>query len=158
MSTPANELQTPIEGEGLDARAEFWLETARGMVKQSIASIEEAAKQVIAIASLSQAIYFAAISLNLLRPALAQFTLAGRAALAFALVSPLVCWVVALYFAIRVFKPETYHTNLDSPEEAEKLHRRVVSYKHRQLQAAYWFLALGFVPLVLNVLLTFFIL
>ena len=147
-----------VEGEPLAAEDTFWLDMAQGMAKESITSIEEAAKQVIAIASLSQAVYFAAMSFAQVRQAVLRFPQPAHVAIAIALVSPLVCWVLALFFAIRVFKPETYQTNLSSPDLARRMYQDVVSYKHNQLQAAYWFLVLGFLPLVINVLLTFLIL
>lgn len=132
-------------------RDTFWIETARGLAAESVRSIEEAARQVIAIASLAQAAYFAAVSFSRVHEALARYAIGEQGIIALALVSPLVCWVISLYFAVRVFKPETYQTNLDSPELAESLYREVVAYKRRQLQAAYWFLVLGFAPLIANV-------
>jgi hypothetical protein len=134
---------------------DFWLETARALAAESVRSIEEAARQVIAIASLAQAVYFAAVSFGGARAAAALYTAGERAIIALALVSPLLCWVISLFFAMRVFKPETYQTNLDAPDQAESFVREVVGYKRRQLQSAYWFLVLGFAPLIANALLVF---
>ncbi len=66
-------------------------------------------------------------------------------------VSPIVLWLVCLFFAVRVFTPETYKTNLNSPQLAEKFYREMVGYKHRNLKRAYWALLAGFVPLVFAV-------
>lgn len=137
--------------DGSRQRDTFWIETARGLAAESVRSIEEAARQVIAIASLAQAAYFAAVSFSRAHEALARYASGEQIIIALALVSPLVCWVISLYFAVRVFKPETYQTNLDSPELAESLYREVVAYKRRKLQAAYWFLVLGFAPLIASV-------
>ena len=63
-------------------------------------------------------------------------------------VSPIVLWLVCLFFAVRVFTPETYKTNLSSPEMAEKFYRDMVRYKHRNLMRAYWALLSGFVPML----------
>jgi len=63
-------------------------------------------------------------------------------------VSPIVLWLVCLFFAVRVITPETYKTNLSSPELAEQLYLDLVSYKHRNLKRAYWAFLAGFVPLV----------
>jgi len=135
----------------------FWLETARSMARESVNSIEEAAKQVIAIASVAQTVYFAAISFSRLRMVIGRLAPMEQIIVALALISPLVCWVFALYFAIRVFKPEMYRTDLSSADRAEEMHYRVVAYKHQQLQRAYWFLVLGFIPLLVNVMLSFFV-
>ncbi|MFZ3148939.1 MAG: hypothetical protein WA137_07845 [Methanothrix sp.] len=51
-------------------------------------------------------------------------------------VSPIVLWLVCLFFAVRVFTPETYRTNLSSPQLAEQLYRELVSYKHLNLKLA----------------------
>ncbi|MGB5100972.1 MAG: hypothetical protein WBN94_10305 [Methanothrix sp.] len=51
-------------------------------------------------------------------------------------VSPIVLWLVCLFFAVRVFTPETYRTNLSSPQLAEQLYRELVSYKHLTLKRA----------------------
>jgi len=52
---------------------------------------------------------------------------------------------------VLVFTPQTYKTNLSSPQLAEQLYRELVSYKHRNLMRAYWALLAGFVPLVVAV-------
>jgi len=66
-------------------------------------------------------------------------------------VSPIVLWLVCLFFAVQVFTPKNYETNLSSPELAEQLYRDLVDYKHRNLKRAYWALLAGFVPLVVAV-------
>jgi p-aminobenzoyl-glutamate transporter AbgT len=66
-------------------------------------------------------------------------------------VSPIVLWLVCLFFAVRVFTPKNYETNLSSPQLAEQLYQDLVSYKHRNLKRAYWALLAGFVPLVVAV-------
>jgi hypothetical protein len=89
-----------------------------------------------------EGIYFAAISFSDLRKVMAaQSTQAWLRILLF--VSPIVFWLVCLFFAVRVFTPETYKTNLSSPQLAESLYREMVSYKHRNLLRAYWALLAG---------------
>ena len=55
----------------------FWLETARSVSKESIAALEDAAKQLISITSLTQGIYFAAISFSDQKKALVVHDLYG---------------------------------------------------------------------------------
>ncbi|MBM3129028.1 MAG: hypothetical protein FJ009_10465 [Chloroflexi bacterium] len=140
-----------VQPEPLTALDRFWLERARNAAKESVGALEEAAKQLIAIASLSQGIYFAAISFGDIKKALPQFAPAWQWTITGALVLPLVCWLVALAFAIRVFVPQIYATNLDSPELARETYDQVAAYKHAQLRRAHLALALGFVPLIGNV-------
>ena len=142
-----------VQSQPLTALDRFWLETARNAAKESVGALEEAAKQLIAITSLSQGIYFAAISFGDVKKALPQFASAQQLAITGALVLPLLCWVVALAFAILVFKPETYRTNLDSPDLARETYQAVVAYKHKQLRRAHIALVIGFAPLIVNVVL-----
>ena len=134
-------------GEPVTELDEFWLETARSAVRESIASLEEAAKQLIGAVTLVEGIYFAAVSFSDLRSVMAvQGTEANFRIVLF--VSPIILWLVCLFFAVSVFTPETYKTNLSSPELAEQLYQELVSYTHRNLKRAYWALLAGFVPLV----------
>lgn len=147
----ATELSTiEVQPEPLTALDRFWLETARNAAKESVGALEEAAKQLIAIASLSQGIYFAAISFGDIKKALPQFALAWQWTITGALALPLACWLVALFFAIRVFIPQIYATNLDSPELARDTYQDIAAYKHAQLRRAHLALVLGFAPLIVN--------
>ncbi len=153
MANDSSNQPIEIQPEPLTLLDRFWLETARNAAKESVSALEEAAKQLIAIASLSQGIYFAAISFGDIKKALPQFALAQQWAITGALVLPLACWLVALAFAIRVFVPQRYATNLDSPELARETYEQVVAFKHAQLRRAHVALALGFVPLIVNLVL-----
>ncbi len=154
MSTPPPPPETEeIQGVALTPLDRFWLDTARTAAKDSITSLEEAAKQLIAIATLAQTIYFAAISFSDLKKGLVQLAPAQQWTFVILLAVPIAAWLVSLWFAIRVFKPETYRTNLNSPDLARDLYMQVVAYKHQQLQRAYLALAVGFIPLLLNIML-----
>ncbi|MCX6672931.1 MAG: hypothetical protein NTY37_04040 [Methanothrix sp.] len=97
-----------------------------------------------------EGIYFAAISSSDLRKVMvAQGQEAWLSILLF--VNPIVLWLVCLFFAVRVFTPETYKTNLSSPQLGEQFYREMVDYKHRNLLRAYFALLAGFVPLVVAV-------
>jgi len=154
MTAPNHPHHIPeVAGESLTPLDRFWLETARNAVKESVSALEEAARQLIAITSLAQGIYFAAISFGDIKKALSQFAPAWQWAITGALVLPLMCWLIALFFAIRVFVPRVYATNLDSPDLARETYKQVVAYKHVQLRRAHVALVLGFVPLIVNVVL-----
>lgn len=138
-------------GEDVTDLDEFWLETARTAVKESIGSLEEAAKQLITAVILVEGIYFAAVSFSDLKKAMAVAGLdAWLRVLLF--VSPIVIWLICLFFAVRVFTPENYKTNLRSPTLAEQVYREIVGYKHRNLKRAYWALLAGFVPLIVAII------
>ncbi|HOO53519.1 MAG TPA: hypothetical protein PLM24_08660 [Methanothrix sp.] len=142
----------PVRGGSLTRLDRFWLETARSAAKESVGALEEAAKQLISVTSLIQAIYFAAISFSDLKESLVVEG-ANDWLLVLLFVLPIVLWLTSLRFAVRVFKPETYKTNLSSPDLARSMYEEMVAYKHRQLRRAHLFLVLGFVPLVVNIVL-----
>lgn len=144
--------EEPVPGGSLTKLDRFWLDTARGAAKESVTALEEAAKQLISVTSLLQAIYFAAISFSDLKESLMVET-AKDWLLVILFVLPIVLWLASLGFAVRVFEPETYKTNLSSPDLARSMYGEMVAYKHRQLQRAHLFLVLGFVPLVVNIVL-----
>ncbi|HII06834.1 MAG TPA: hypothetical protein HA349_05850 [Methanotrichaceae archaeon] len=141
-----------VRGGSLTKLDRFWLETAQGAAKESVTSMEVAAKQLISVTSLLQAIYFAAISFSELKGSLVAEDAVGWL-LVLLFVLPIVFWLASLGFAVRVFKPETYKTNLSSPDLARQMYEGMVAYKHEQLQRAHLFLLLGFVPLVVNIVL-----
>ena len=147
---PDNPVTPDAIGEPVTELDEFWLETARTAVRESVASLEEAAKQLIGAVTLVEGIYFAAISFSDLSKVMAvQGPEAWFRIGLFVL--PIVLWLVCLFFAVRVFTPKNYETNLSSPELAEQLYLGLVGYKHRNLKRAYWALLAGFVPLVVAV-------
>ena len=128
----------------------FWLDTARSAAKESIAALEEAAKQLITIASLTQGIYFAAISFSDLKKVLLVQDLQGWF-LVLLFASPIILWLISLAYAMRVFSPETYKTNLQSPDLAKEMLQQMVAYKHSHLQRAHLALLLGFVLMAANI-------
>ena len=168
-----NDEPVEVQGHPLTALDRFWLDTVRGAVGDSVGVLEAAAKQIITITTLLQAIYFAAISFSDLKEALflqnlripnlatsishdhlgevpvQENTVGWMLVLLFVL--PIVFWLLSLGFAVRVFKPEAYRTNLASPDVARRTYLKIVSYKHRQLQWAHRFLVMGILPLVVSI-------
>jgi len=142
---------SPPASAALTALDRFWLDAAREMTKESVKALEEAAKQVIAVAGFSQSVYFAVVSFGDLKKALDMLPTGVQICLVAALTLPLLFWIGSLAFAIRVFKPETYASNLESPDAARDTYREIVAYKQTQLGRAHRFLVLGFLPLVVNI-------
>ncbi len=132
-----------VIGQPVDELDQFWLDTARTAVKESVPSLEEAAKQLIGAVTLVEGIYFAAVSWSDMKTIMAvQGWMAWLRIALF--VSPIVLWLACLFFAVRVFTPETYQTNLNSPDLAEQFHRDLVKYKHKNLKRAHKALLAGF--------------
>ena len=140
-------IQQKVLAGSIDEADSSWLEVSKDSIKESIHSIEEAAKQLMGIAILEEGLYIVVVFFSDLRKVTAvQGTDAWLRVILF--VSPIVIWLICLFFAVRVFTPETYKTNLSSPGLAESVYKEMVGYKHRNLKRAYWALMAGFVPLV----------
>jgi uncharacterized membrane protein len=148
--TGSDKQQTSVlQGSAVSPLERSSLDTLRNARRESPAKIEEAAKQLIIITSLSQTIYFASVSYSEARKGLDQLQSRLYWCFIAALILPLVAWILSLIFAIRVFKPETYETNLKSPSAAEAVLEKITNYKNRQLQVAYWLLVVGFLMVLL---------
>jgi len=124
----------------------FWIETMQKLAQGSIASAEDAAKQMIAIISLLQTIYFAAISFSNLKNALIL-----EDPLVFLFLSPIALWLVALALAILVFLPRPYYTNLESPSKSATTFNDLIAFKQKILFCSYIVLAFGFLMLLVSV-------
>lgn len=141
---------TEVAGETLTPLDEFWLATTREAAKESIKALEEAAKQLISLTTLSQGIYFAAVSFGEVKKTLDHMAGPGRWALGLLLLLPLLFWIASLAMATFVFHPEVYRTNLESPDLARATYQEVVAHKHQQLNRAHLTLMVGFVFLLIN--------
>ncbi len=153
MASKSNSPQAAVQGQALSPLDHFWLDTIRNAAKESVGALQEAAKQLIAIAAFAQTIYFGAISFSDVKAALDTLPTGVHLALVLLLVIPVAFWIACLWFAILVFKPEIYRTNLNSPTVARDDYSAIAAYKHRQLQRAYIALVVGFIPLLINVVL-----
>ena len=63
--------------------------------------------------------------------------------------SPLVCWLLSLLFAVLVFFPRAYASNISSWRDSKTTFERMVSLKHGMLKAAGIFLTLGALALLI---------
>jgi len=107
-------MTTPIPGHGLDPEeeqllqqtAEHWRQVWNETPVQAIARIEDAAKQLIAVTSALQVLYAAIFAFSSIRTQVTsvQWWLPGWLLLLL-FCMPLVCWLVSLPYATRVFVP-----------------------------------------------------
>ena len=120
-----------------DPNLKFWKDTAKGLLGESVKSIEETAKQIIGVAGILEGLYFHAIAYSDVRGGL------GSGWLLLLYLAPLAFWLVSLCFALLVFFPRTYASNISSWRESKAAFERIVAYKHSVLKTAGTFLALG---------------
>ena len=123
-----------------DPNLKFWKDTARGLLGESVKSIEETAKQLIGVTGILEGLYFHAIAYSDVRGELSGGLLVLY-------VMPLIFWLVGLWFALLVFFPRTYDSNISSWRESKATFERIVAYKHARLKAAGFLLVLGVVGL-----------
>lgn len=118
----------------------FWRENAQKLVGESISTIEEVAKQLIAVNSLLEGIYFHAITFSNVKPVLTGW-------LVVIYLAPIVLWLLSLVFAVITLSPKSYEINIKSSRESKEKFEEVVSRKHTMLKLSEFFLIVSFVPL-----------
>ncbi len=120
-----------------------WLELMDTARKDSLAAIEEAAKQLIGLDGIISGIYFGAVALAKLSPA------ALGAANRILFIAPVVLWLGSLVAAVLALVPRAYTYNPYSPDEARDTYARLTGTKDRRLQIALWLFVASIVALVL---------
>ncbi len=138
--------EQPIAGKSLSEDDQFWLEQGRELVKNSIGSIEGAAKQLITLLTAMKGIYLAAIAFS-------EFTKNLKGAFAWqhiVLIAPLVCWLIALRTALDVYRSREYGLRLNEPETIRAALADIAAYKQKKLNITYWWIALGFLTAMIN--------
>lgn len=120
----------------------FWRDNAKSMLKGSIESIESTAKQIIAICGILEGIYFHAITYSDIRGCIG--TVEGIFYLA-----PLFLWLLSILFAVLVFSPKVYHTNIASHRESKETFIKIVAYKHGMLKTSQIIFFISFIFLLI---------
>lgn len=118
----------------------FWKENAKNLVSGSIATIEEVAKQLIALNSAIATVYFTAITFSDLKSELSL--LAGLIYLV-----PVLFWILSLIFSVLTLSPKNYAININSSTDSKERYNEIVSQKHLMLKWSEFFLILSFVAL-----------
>ena len=122
----------------------FWRENAQKLVAESISTIEGVAKQLIAVNSLLEGIYFHAITFSDVKPVLTG----GIAAIYLA---PIALWLLSLVFAVLTLSPKSYKININSSHDAKERFEEIVSKKHGMLKISEAFLIVSFAALMVTV-------
>jgi hypothetical protein len=139
---PMNEKNEELKNDAPESSMKFWRELAKSMLKGSIESIESTAKQIIAICGILEGIYFHAITYSDIRGYIG--TLEGVFYLA-----PLFLWLLSILFAVLVFSPKVYHTNIASGRESKATFLEIVTKKHKRLRIAQTIFFISFIFLLI---------
>jgi hypothetical protein len=137
-----NEKKEEPTGGQPESPMKFWRDNAKSMLGSSIESIESAAKQLIAICAILEGIYFHAITYSDIRGCIG--TIEGIFYLA-----PLVLWLVSILFAVLVFSPRVYETNIASGRESKETFNKIVNFKHRMLKISQIIFFISFIFLLI---------
>lgn len=129
----------------IDETRGFWRDLGKTMVRESITTIDETARQVIAVAGILEGLYFHAITFSDLRG-----HVAGAGALAVYL-APIVLLLVSLCAGLLVFFPDRYRLNFESSEASKLVYERTLASKLLLLRVASLSLVLGVVALLFAV-------
>lgn len=122
----------------------FWKQNAEKLVGESISSVEDSAKQFIAIAGLLQGIYFHAITFSDVRNESSYSVLIY--------IAPLLLWLLSLIFAMLVLFRKKYGININSSRDSKETFEKIAKEKYRFIQISSLFLILSFVALIIAVL------
>ena len=123
----------------------FWRGMGKTMVRESIGTIDETAKQIVGVAGILEGLYFHAIAYSDLRGQVVGWLL-------IAYLAPVVLLLISLSAALLVFFPDRYRLNVRGSEACRLVYERVVASKLLLLRIASYFLMLGVAAVFVAVL------
>ena len=109
---------------------------------ESISTIEDVAKQLIAVNSLLEGIYFHAITFSDVKPVMTSTWITVI------YLSPIFLWLMSLVFAVLTLSPNAYKININSSSASKETFEEIVSKKHGMLKVSEVFLILSFIALM----------
>jgi hypothetical protein len=121
----------------------FWRENATKLVGESISTVEEMAKQLIAVNSLLEGIYFHAITFSDVKHGMTSW-------IAAIYLAPIFLWLMSLIFAVLTLSPNTYAININSSRASKETFEEIVSKKHKMLKVSEAFLIISFIALMIT--------
>ncbi len=132
-----NLIRPPEEDPFLPEIQDFWSGVGKDMVRNSIKTIDETAKQIIGVAGILEGLYFHAIAFTDLRGQVAG----GGELLVY--LAPILLLLLSLSAALLVFLPDAHPFDLRAWEAAKLIHERVKKSKLLLLRIASISLMLG---------------
>ena len=141
-----NELpHPPVEEDPFQKEVQtFWSEVGKDLVRGSIKTIDETAKQIIAVSGILEGLYFHAIAFSDLRG-----QVSGPPLLIY--LAPIVLLMVSLGAALFVFLPERYPLDVRAWRASKLVYERVKKSKYRLLWIAAVTLMLGVLAILFAV-------
>jgi uncharacterized membrane protein YtjA (UPF0391 family) len=134
-------ISSPEPDQSLAETRTFWHETGKLLIRESIATIDAAARQVIVVAGILEGLYFHAVTFTGLRGQAEGWSLVLY-------LLPVVLLLVSLTASLMVFLPDRYRLSFQSAEACKLFHERVVRGKLRALRIGSLFLILGVAAII----------
>jgi hypothetical protein len=136
---------SPPEFDSTDEELkEFWREAGREIVKNSINTLEEVAKQILAVAGILEGLYFHAITFTNLRGSVSGGTL-------WIYLSPVILLLISLSISLTVFLPDSYKINIANWRVSKSTFETISHSKLVAVRFASAFLGLAVLSLALAV-------
>jgi hypothetical protein len=123
-----------------DPSLKFWKDNAKTLLTESVKSLEETAKQIIAVAGILEGLYFHAITYAKIRGSAPGWQVVIY-------LIPLISWLVSLCTALLVFFPRSYRTNINSARASRATFESLVAHKRGMLKQGGIWLAVGSIGL-----------
>jgi hypothetical protein len=137
----------PEDDPTISSIRDFWLERGKGLVKESINTIDETAHQIITITGILEGLYFHAIAFSDLRGTLIiDWKLS-------VFLFPILSLLLSLIAALMVFFPKRYDLEMRSWEAAKLVYERTLKRKLLMLKISALFLVFGVIGLLAAMLL-----
>lgn len=145
MSDKEHLVQQPPPDPVVEETRAFWREVGQTMVKDSIKTVDGAAKQIIGVAGILEGLYFHAIAYSDLRGAVS-----GDAMVIY--LAPIALLMFSLVAALLVFWPDRSRVNMRSSQASRMVYERTARDKLLALRASSVLLVVGVLALFAAVL------
>ena len=132
----------------------FWKNTILEMAKESIKSIEESAKNLIAVASFLEGVYFHAISfadLKIMFGSVRYFDYHWLLVSLFSL--PVLLWFMVIGCATMALMTKAYTVHPDEADDARRVIEKMANTKQRWIMRGLYVLMASFVVLFVDIVL-----
>jgi hypothetical protein len=117
-----------VRGQPPSPERQFWRDAIQEIRKNAVKTVDDAAKQLIALVTLLSGLYFHAITFGQIPK--------GQVGLKILFVGPLAVWVLCLLVATLVFLPLRFVLSPYDPDEIERVVGRDLIWKYRLLLAS----------------------
>lgn len=122
----------------------FWRDNGRDIVKKSLDSLDEVAKQILVVAGVLVGLYFNAITFGNLKGSINTSSM-------ILFIAPIVFLLIVIFASLCVFFPATYHINIANWKDCKTKFEHIGNTKLKAVRAASIFLTLSILLIVLAI-------